>query len=547
MTGVFIDDSGLRRLRKLYADVTGDRRGLADITYGLQKTIMAQHFRAPVRMLSRRLVRLATADRHARDLSPSALRLALVELTACLPVYRTYVDARGPSREDRAFVEHAVAAATRRNAAVSAAFPALSFLRRVVLLDTETRSARRTWLEFALRWQQFTGAVAAKGVEDTAFYRFHPLVSLNAVGADPERLTAFVGPGRFHARMVERQREWPATMNTTSTHDSKRSEDVRARVNVLSELPREWGQRLRRWRRMNAPLRTVLAGSPAPDANEELFIYQNLLGAWPLEARELPAFPGRFTQFLIKASRESKLHTSWVDPDERYETALTRFVAAILRRRRNPFLADFLRFQERIAYFGAVNSLAQLVLKATAPGVPDFYQGNEFWDFSLVDPDNRRPVDFERRRAALRASSRGAPAARASLLAALLRKWRDGRIKQLITHDVLRTLFEAGSYVPLETIGRHANHLLAFARCHGRAQVVVVVPRCLARVNPRPSRALGRVSWDDTAVLLPQRAADRWLDCLSRNPICARGAARQRALDAREVLKACPVAVLEHE
>jgi len=552
VNGIFIHAHGLRRLRSMYAQITEDRRSLADVTYRLQKDVMRDLFRAQVRTLSRQLARLAADDRHACDVAPSELKSALVELTACLPVYRTYIDERGPSPNDRAHIVKAFESATRRADPRRVSAPTLDFVQRVLLLDTPRVHQRAAWQEFVRRWQQFTGAVAAKGVEDTAFYRFAPLVSLNAVGADPEHLTAFVGVERFHGRMIERQQAWPATMNATSTHDSKRSEDVRARINVLSEIPDAWRACLTRWRRWNAVHRTALDGVQVPDANEELFIYQNLLGVWPLERSPLKGLQERFEQFVIKANRESKLHTSWTNPNADYEAALLRFVAAILRRsRRNRFLPDFLRLQQRVAYFGAINSLAQLLVKLTAPGVPDFYQGNELWDFSLVDPDNRRPVDFEARRKALRDIDAKLHRDRMAGLSSLRTNWRDGSIKLFATREGLRLrrqfreFFRLAEYVPLETTGRHAHHVLAFARRHDRQWMVTVVPRCLALLSPKPRPELGRVNWADTAVLLPEAAPGRWSSYFCATPaVATNGSSATRRLLVSQLLRAFPVALL---
>lgn len=552
VNGVFIDTAGLRQLRVLYARATGDRRSLADMGYRLQKDIMGQLFRAPIRALSLSLLRLAAEDRHARDLSPSELRTALVEVTACLPVYRTYAGPRGVSPADREHVSQAVAAALRRAGRRSAPSPAVDFLRRVLLLETSAPATHRNWLEFTLRWQQFSTAVAAKGVEDTAFYRFHPLLSLNAVGADPERLTAFVGVERFHARMRRRRQSCPATLNATSTHDSKRSEDVRARISVLSEMPRVWQRSLQRWRRLNAGARSVIDGAAVPDVNEELFIYQNLLGVWPLAAREERGLRPRFEQFVVKANREAKLHTSWSNPNPDYEAALVRFVSVILALSpRNAFLRDFRRLQQRIAYFGAINSLAQVLIKVTAPGIPDFYQGNELWDFSLVDPDNRRPVDFAARQRALRSLRNARAPGRRALRAALLTRWRDGRIKLFVTQAALqarrahRQVFEAGAYLPLETTGRHKRHILAFARRLQNQWALTIVPRCVAALDSRVRAPLGRVDWADTAVALPRRAPAGWRCCFSSAEIAApRRPGQAPQLEVSDVLDAFPVSLL---
>src|SRR5258706_5722433 len=293
----------------------------------------------------------------------------------------------------------------------------------------------------------------AKGVEDTAFYNYNRFVSLNEVGGEPGR-GAFDGLAEFHADNAATSDAWPHTLNATATHDTKRSEDVRARLNVLSEIPQLWQREVRHWSKLNAPLRT----DGIPNPNEVLLIYQTLVGMWPLDDRERASVPERLKQYLEKAAREAKTHTSWLAPNAAYEEALLRFADGILGNK--PFLEAFVGFQRRIAFFGFLNGLAQVVLKATAPGVPDFYQGTELWDFSLVDPDNRRPVDYAAR-AAMLAKMPAAPT--------LLRRWTDGRVKLFVTQRSLAlraahtALFRDGAYTPLDA----GPNVVAFTRTHG--------------------------------------------------------------------------------
>ncbi len=316
-------------------------------------------------------------------------------------------------------------------------FP-LNFLRKVLLLEFPPglpEDQKKHWLHFVCRWQQFTGPIMAKGLEDTAAYIYNPLVSLNEVGG----YRGAVKLKAFHSFNADRQRLWPATMNTTSTHDTKRSEDVRARLNVLTEMPAVWRQHLDHWHAINITKKKSLPEGEIPDLNEEIFIYQTLLGVWPLHQEEIPNLNERLQAYLIKALREAKIHSRWIDPQNDYEQMVLGFAMALLEDKPgNEFLPDFLELQGRLAYFGALNSLSQVLLKIASPGVPDFFQGSELWDFSLVDPDNRRPVDFKRRQTLLKEIKALEARGGRPLPAQLLATWRDGRLKLFITYKALQ-------------------------------------------------------------------------------------------------------------
>jgi (1->4)-alpha-D-glucan 1-alpha-D-glucosylmutase len=434
---------------------------------------------------------------------------------------------------------------------------ALDFLRRVLLLETPSylaEDARQDWLRFTIRWQQFSGPIAAKGVEDTALYVYTRFLALNEVGSEPARAapSSAVEPSseladpvaRFHDWNVGRLAAWPHTLNATSTHDTKRSEDVRARLAVLSELPAVWISRLERWREWNQPLQPTVNGQRVPGGGAELLLYQTLLGAWPLRDDEEPSFVERLRGYLVKAAREAKEHTSWLQPDPAYENAFTEFAAAILKPGvSSQFRADFLAFQSVVAYYGAINALTQVLLKITAPGVPDFYQGTELWDFSLVDPDNRRPVDFAARAQLLAALREDASRDRRGLVRDLLANWEDGRVKLYLTAEALHCrrghaeLFAAGDYVPLAVTGARREHVCAFARRQDATWALVVTPRLTARLASAVRSAaqewslddsaahaddlpplrlpLGRDVWGDTVVELPADAPVRWRDVLA--------------------------------
>jgi (1->4)-alpha-D-glucan 1-alpha-D-glucosylmutase len=473
-------------------------------------------------VLAHTLDRIGESNRRSRDFTLESLREAITEVVACFPVYRTYVDHEGWTPEDRAVVEQAISLARRRNPAMESSL--FDFFREVVLprdpsdSNAPHRERRegyppadadesRQRLRFAMKLQQYTGPVQAKGLEDTAFYRYNVLLSVNEVGGDPSRIGRSVE--HFHEQNGHRAREWPAEMLATATHDTKVGEDVRARINVLSELPDEWGREASKWMRINRSQRRLVDGEPAPDRNDEYRLYQALLGAWPVgigaDAREAPLdFIERITAYMLKAVREAKVHTSWLTPNGPYEEALTAFVERILGRSGGPkFLPAFLPFQQRIAAAGVVNSLAQVTLKSASPGVPDFYQGTELWDFSLVDPDNRRPVDFESRERLLGGLDGD--------FADMLTNWQDGRIKLAVTTRALHLrrelphVFVDGDYVPLAVETSVAGDAVAFARTSGTDAVIAVAPRLCARmVTERGGVPLGGDGWKTSRVMLPE-------------------------------------------
>src|SRR5712692_3369592 len=391
LNAVFVDSKGLQELDRFYRSFTGVTESFAAIGYERKKQVIQELFSGEMRHLGKQLSAVAMADRNARDFPPVELTAALTEVTAWLRVYRTYIRDENLSEEDRREISAAVACA-RERAGTTMDERLFTFLERVLLVDPPSYldSEREHWLAFVMRWQQFTGRVMAKGIEDTAFYNYNRLISLNEVGGDPGRRD-FDGLHEFHDRNRRQQQRWPHTLNATSTHDTKRSEDARARINVLSEIPQVWTRQVRRWSKMNARFRRA----DIPNPNEELLLYQTLVGMWPLNDEELPMVRDRLRQFLEKAAREAKTFTSWIAPNIAYEEALLAFGESVLSH--PDFCEDFQRFQKRIVFYGALNGISQAALKICAPGVPDFYQGTELWDFSLVDPDNRRPVDYERR------------------------------------------------------------------------------------------------------------------------------------------------------
>ena len=478
--------------------------------------------------------------RLARDLGRASaraypgrrLRAALAAIATCFPVYRSYVDAHGASTQDRRLIGGAVRAAGRLLSASER--PVVKFAGDVLAGEIAGVAARAV----AMRFQQFTAPAMAKSLEDTAFYRYNRLVSLNEVGGDPGRFGLPVA--QFHARMARQRRDWPRTMLATATHDTKRGEDARARLNVLSEIPVLWGRQVAQWGRLNATHRRRLTRGPSPSPNDEHLIYQAMLGAFPMTAAsgraELAALATRLKTYIVKATREAKLRTSWSDPDLEYEAACARFIDRLLALgRANRFLRSFLPFQQRIAQAGARNSLAQTVVKLTAPGVPDIYQGCEGWDLSLVDPDNRRPVDFTRRAAGLDEIDALGVASRVSAL-----DWRDERTKLTIVTRLLRLrsaypeMFSSGDYRPLRVAGRSKNNVVAFARRQGDRILIVAAGRFFA----------DRAAWRGDLMLDPAWRG-RWFgDVLGGHAAAPAG---HRGLPLSELFGDLPAAVLLSE
>lgn len=548
LNGIFVDPGGLERLDQIYRRFTGCQETFAQVRYAQKKMAMRELFAGEVQALGQHLGRLAAQDRHARDLSFAEIVQAFVELSAWLPIYRTYIrDFEIPPRDAR-YIEGALAAAQEANGRINR--EVYDFLRRVLLLEIPHYvENRQDWLRFVMRWQQFTGPVMAKGYEDTACYVYNRLVSQNEVGSDPE-LADRPDLEDFHRRNEVRAGRWRYTLNATSTHDTKRSEDVRARINVLSEIPEEWARRLSRWSRWNAPKKTALNGAPAPDPNDEMLVYQTLVGAWPHCAEDVPAFRDRLKNYLQKAAREAKVHTSWTRPDEAYETALLRFADGILEESgENPFLKDFQVFQSKVSYYGAINALSQVLLKITSPGVPDFYQGTELWDLSLVDPDNRRPVDFTRRAQLLDELRRREAEDTKGLVAELVRRWTDGRIKLYVTYKALnlrrsrRELFLEGAYVPLYAAGERAVNVCSFARKNDRAWAITAAPRLLTRLGLTEKRLASSKPWTGTFLPLPEEAPSEWRNVFTGETVAAQG--EERSLALADVFSRFPVALLE--
>jgi (1->4)-alpha-D-glucan 1-alpha-D-glucosylmutase len=523
VNGLFVDADGREAFDRIYQTFTGTSTDYRQLVSSAKKMTMLVSMASEINALAHQLDRIAERNRRCRDFTLNSLTFALREVIACLPVYRTYITGpEGVSAQDRSVMDGAVEEAKRRNPRTAEAV--FDFVRDAVLLvnvEDFPEEDRSRLIEWALTFQQLTGPIMAKSVEDTAFYTYNRLVSLNEVGGSLEQYGVSVAA--FHRQNAERLERWPHTLLATSTHDTKRSEDVRARLNALSELPREWQAALTRWGRLNSPKKAVVEDQPAPDRNDEYLLYQTLLGAWPAEpmdAEGLAQFRGRIADYMAKATKEAKVHTSWINPNEEYDAAVQQFVSRLLPDTlADPFLQDLLTLQRCVAFFGYFNALAQVLLKLTSPGVPDFYQGTELWDFSLVDPDNRRPIDYARRRRIL--SELQGQITRAghdltTLAGELLANMPDGRIKTYLVYRTLSfrrargNLFARGAYQALEATGANRDHVCAFARFLDDEVVIVVVPRWVVRLTNGAERPpLGPEVWGQTRLLLPPQLAAR--------------------------------------
>ena len=509
--GVLVDVSAERAITTAFHKFIGHNLHFGHLIYAKKRMVMRLSLANDINVLGVMLDRLSEKNRWYRDYTLDSLTLAVRETIACFPVYRTYLAPGRPVSDiDRAVIERAIAAAKRRNPALEESV--FNFLRDILLFrfaENIDEQGRMEQVEFVLKFQQTTGPVMAKGLEDTAFYIYNRLAALNEVGGEPQRFG--LKPEEFHRRNLERQEKWPATLLATSTHDTKRSEDVRARMAALSELPELWRKSLGRWRTLNRRYKRQLEESEAPDSNEEYLLYQTLLGSWPLQSyRELnreaqSEYCHRIQQYMAKALKEAKVNTSWVQPNEQWDSAVSEFVARLLDPSpKNRFLESFLPVAEEIARLGAVNSLAQTLLKLTAPGVPDIYQGNELWDLSLVDPDNRRPVAYEKRAQILQSLGKVRPEE-------LLACWRDGRIKLYLTQRLLSfrrehpDLFARGRYRALESTGEFADCAIAFTRSFENQKLIAVAPRLSSRVGFPPIGDL----WRDTAIVFPDETGGR--------------------------------------
>jgi (1->4)-alpha-D-glucan 1-alpha-D-glucosylmutase len=550
---LFVDPAAEPAFDKLYRELLHGSAGhelpqYDELVYRNKKLIMQRSLASELRMLTVRLDAVAQMDRSSRDHSQAALQEALRETVACFPVYRSYITRSGSSSLDAQRLEQAISEAIARSKPGDNS--AFLFLRDVLLLrapQADTDLGRQACAEIAGRFQQLTAPVTAKGIEDTTFYVFNRFVALNEVGGDPSQFG--LRPDQVHAYFADRQTHWPFAMSTLSTHDTKRSEDVRARLYALSEQPDVWREHVQRWVALNARFREA-AGHVIPSPNDEYLLYQTLVGIWPVSGGATPdePFVARVQAYMLKAVREAKTQTTWTEPNEVYETGLRRFIASVLDAHGNgAFLREVDSFASELAWFGWINSLAMTTLKLFAPGVPDTYQGTELWDLSLVDPDNRRPVDYGVRREGLSALQAAyATRPEGEVLADVLATPGDGRIKLLLTWLGLRLrreraeLFRTGTYVPLAVEGPGVDHLFSFALIDSDSAVVVAVPRLLRKLGFEPGKWAPADRYRGTRIVCAGGVGSRRY----RSLLSGRQVEANTALSAAELMDPIPIAIL---
>jgi (1->4)-alpha-D-glucan 1-alpha-D-glucosylmutase len=521
---LLVDEAQAGALEEAYSKWIGLTVEFEDLLYDKKKLVMRNLLGVEMRALSRVLAELARDDRYARELHPAELAEALTEITACLPVYRTYIQSIEVSETARKVISEAIESARERRSTLPAEY--FNFVSDVLLLTAadhirpEQREAR---LAFVTRWQQFTGSIMAKGLEDTALYIYFPLASLNEVGGDPR--LSLADPSAFHELIAMRQKNWPNSMNATTTHDTKRSEDTRARIAILSEIPEKSEAALRCWSHTNDKFVHKANTEAVPDRNEEYLFYQTLVGVWPLHESEWTTFVPRLQDYMIKTTREAKVHTRWTTPNEAHESALRDFVAGVLDKKNNAeFCSKFEQFQQLTALYGMLNGLSQTLLKATCPGVPDCYQGAELWDLRLVDPDNRGTIDFEKRRELAGVLRETYESQNGENIERMLASWQDGLVKMHVLKRALNArtanpdLFLDGEYLPIEIRGQHKDRVIAFARRKGNYWVISVSVRCVASLQaPIVGCAERREFWKQTELVLPSGAPVTWTNALAGN------------------------------
>jgi (1->4)-alpha-D-glucan 1-alpha-D-glucosylmutase len=551
VNGLFVDGDCEAAMDQAYGRFSGDSSSYEAAVERGKRAVLERSFQSEIATLAHTLQQIASGDGFKFELG--VLKEVIVELVVALPVYRTYVtecDAL-PSEEDALVVRDALAVAEAKVSEDQRT--ALAFLHDILLLHLPHNVSRRAAIRFVMKFQQLTGPAMAKGLEDTAFYSFNRLVSLNEVGGEPGRFGR--GVDEFHNHNQLKVEHWPHSLLATATHDTKRGEDARARINVLSEFPDQWESAVNRWATINAPCKRVSGDVQAPDRNDEYLFYQALIGAAPFAAATIAdaRFRERISAYMLKAIRESKTHTSWTEQNSEYENATSEFIENVLNGSNRQFISDFAAFHRPIAFLGQFNSYAQALLKITSPGVPDFYQGTELWDFNLVDPDNRRPVDYNVRTSAFaNLKSRCDQVPLVDVISEALREPESGEFKLFITWKALNfrrahpQLFLEGTYLPISSAGKKSKHLVAFARESDRKKIIVLVPRLIAGlVEQRERHPTGTDVWGDTSLIMPEEQPQRFRNAFTGEQLHSEAHEGVQSIRVAAALRTTPVALLE--
>ena len=544
VNSLFCQGKNEDRFSQIYRDATGLTASFKQLLIAKKRLIADRNLAGDADNLAGLLKRIAGQYRYGRDLTLHGLQTAILEVLVRFPVYRTYINEGQVSEADRYYVQFAVQEAKGKHPEL---INELNLIEKFLLLEYDpylSEENKKIWLHFVMKFQQFSGPLTAKGVEDTLFYVYNRFVSLNEVGGAPNHFG--ISPDTLHQFNKKRAKSLPHTMNTTSTHDTKRSEDLRARLNVISEIPDEWEAQVRTWMALNRDQKTETNGRIIPDGNDEYFLYQNLIGSYPFDEIKYPEFVERVKKFAIKAVREAKFHTAWLRPDSVYEEGYLAFIDKILNpSENNKFLQEFRKFKQKIAFYGIFNSLSQTLIKITSPGLPDFYQGTELWDFSLVDPDNRRPVDYQKRIEFIQEIKSRSQKDILSLIEDLKQTPKDGRIKLFLITQGLAIrkqyleVYQQGTYIPLEVTGDYGEHILAFGRTYGQTITITVVPRFLTSLVEPKQFPLGKNIWQDTAIKLPEDWTTDWKETITNQSVKG-----DNLLKIGDILTVFPVALL---
>ncbi len=549
LTAIFCERKNEKKFTKIYTEFTGLETPYPDLASEKKRLIIGKHMAGDVDGLAHLMKNISSRDRYGVDITLYGLKRALVEILTFFPVYRTYVNYEDYTEGDRLRLQESISRAKEANRGL---LLELNFIERFLLLESAdhlSEDEKQQWIYFIMRFQQLTGPLMAKGFEDTTLYVYNRLLSLNEVGGNPGQFGLSVEA--FHEFNQNRARFRPHSMSATSTHDSKRGEDVRARINVLSELPEEWGKNLKRWSSLNKVKKTLLKGREIPDRNDEYFFYQTLIGGFPLTGDEYGSFCERLQTYMIKAVREAKVHTEWLKPDLAYEEGFVSFIESVLRpTESNQFFNEFLPFARKIAQCGILNSLSQTLMKILAPGVPDFYQGSELWNLSFVDPDNRRPVEFGQRVEFLEEIKRREADNLPLLIQDLVSHPEDGKIKLYVTYKALnfrrkqKLLFQDGDYIPVRSSGRTHESVCAFIRRNGDGWVLVAAPRLVTKlIGADGLFSIGGV-WGGDSLSLPQGSPRRWSNVFTGETLEATHTDSKKTLPLESVFAHFPLALL---
>jgi len=546
LNGLFCVIQNENAFTRIYQNVTGKTVSFRALLREKRNFMLAKHMAGELDNHTRSIQNAARRTRAGRDFTTHQLKRALAAFLTEFPVYRSYVTQLLMTDSDRNYLLTAFEEARLQNLDLE---EELRFFQMKILQQGDScpveldLSEKSRWISLLMKLQQIMGTLMAKGMEDTAFYSYNRMISLNEVGGSPGRFG--FSPETFHHFMQTRMGIRPHSLNATSTHDTKRGEDARMRLNVLSELPDEWEENVRQWMKISRQGKRKAQDGMIPDPNTEYFLFQTLVGHYPFMESDLPAFADRLKDYMLKAVREAKENTSWSAPDRIYEEGMMRFIDFILEpSAANHFLPIFVPFQQKVAWYGMIHSLSQVLIKITAPGVPDFYQGTEFWDLSFVDPDNRRPVDFDTRITTLSRIKKSANENLPGLIQSLLSDPRNGAIKLFLIWRAIRTrnrrkkLFAEGSYHPVSVEGIHKEHILAFRRSEGESSAITIAPRFMTSIIAEGEYPLGEAVWKDTAILVD--ADCEWLEGITGETITS---SHKRIL-ITDILKQFPAGLL---